>query len=247
MRFRTIGLCLFAALVIGAMGAASASAAEPAFYECAKVKGGKYEDKACSKLAGSEKGEKYELKEGIGKKPGLKGKGGHSKLETPGFGAVECTSLKDSATLTSPTHISKILTEYKGCTTAGKKCNSPGAKAGTIKTDLNQGDLGYINKAKTEVGIDITPESGPYLAELECEGVKIVTEGSVIGHQSPVNTFTKETVLSFFGTAGKQSPENLEGQPKDVLETSFVGLGGPFESYQEQLSENKGEFLEIKA
>jgi hypothetical protein len=241
---RILGLALVAVFALVAISAASASAAEPAFYECAKVTGGKYE-KGCGKEGG--KGG-YEIKEGIGKKGALKGKSGPAKLETPGLGAVTCTGSKDSGVVTSPTHISKIVTEYKGCETQGKKCASPGEKAGTIKTNNLEGELGYINKSSDEVGVDIKAEGGGNLAEFNCEGLAVETAGSVIGHQEgDINKFSKESSLNFYNTGGKQNPTKLEGGPTDVLETTFPGLGGPFESYQEQDSKNKGEDLEVKA
>lgn len=242
-KMRILVLALFALFALFAISAAGASAAEPAFYECAKVTGGKYE-KGCGKEGG--KGG-YELREGIGKKHELKGKSGKAKLETPGVGAVECTSSKSVGTLTSPKTINKITVEYKGCTSNGKKCNSAGAKAGVIKTNPLKGEIGYINKAAHEVGADISPESGTNLAEFECEGVKIETYGSVIGRVEPVNTFSKTSELIFKGTSGKQEIRKLEGQSEDVLHTNFVGIASGLESYQEQTNVNKGEDLEVKA
>jgi hypothetical protein len=243
---RILGLVLVAVFALSAVAAASASAAEPAFYECAKEAGGKYE-KGCAKEGG--KGG-YVLREGIGKNHTLKGKSGKAKLETPGVGAVECSSSKSTGTVTGPKNINKIVVEYKGCTSNGKKCNSTGAKAGTIKTNTLKGEIGYIEggKAAHEVGADIKPESGTNLAEFECEGVKIETYGSVIGRVKPVNTFSKTSELIFKGTSGGgQEIKKLEGQPEDTLHTNFVGIASGLSSYQEQTTVNKGEDLEVKA
>jgi len=53
-----------AALGLCGATAAAASAAEPAFFECAKISGGAFKDKLCSE-PGAGKG-KFELQEGIG-------------------------------------------------------------------------------------------------------------------------------------------------------------------------------------
>src|ERR1700729_2711893 len=96
MRLKIMGLCLVAMFALTAMVSASASAAEPEFYECAKVAGGKFADKKCS-TPGSGKTAKYELQEGIGKGKGgkhaFKGKGGKATLHTPAVsGEVTCKS-----------------------------------------------------------------------------------------------------------------------------------------------------------
>jgi len=251
-RIVALGLALVGIAVV-AVSAAGASAAEPAFYECkklAKNAEGKYEggftNKACSEASGTHEG-KYELKEGIGKKHTIKGKSGHAELESS-LGSVSCTSSKSLGQLQTPTHIGEIHVAYKGCTSGGKKCNSTGAKAGTIETTELQGDLGYLNKAAHEVGVLITAVGGGNLAEFNCEGLEISTKGGVIGQASPVNEFTKLGELTFKKSgSAKQEWRNFEGGGTHELETTFAGIGGPVPSSQEQTNVQKGEFLEIKA
>jgi hypothetical protein len=241
---RILGLALVAVFALVAISAASASAAEPAFYECAKEAGGKYA-KGCTSEGG--KGG-YTLREGIGKKHAFKGKGGAATLHTPAVGGeVKCTAFKDSGELTSPTTEGKVVSTFSGCESLGKKCASPGAKAGTIVTNPLKGSLGYLNKAKHEVGVDLSPESGKYLAEFSCEGLEVKVEGSVIGQITPVNTFTKSTTTTFEVNAeGYQKYKSFEGGSPDVLESTIDG-SGPFESGQQASATNKGEDLEIKA
>jgi hypothetical protein len=245
---RILGVALLAVFALAAVAVSSASAAEPAFYECAKVSGGKYSDKNCSK-PGEGKTAKYELKEGIGKKHTFTGKGGAATLHTPAVsGEVKCGAFKDSGTLTSPTTEGKVVSVFSKCTSIGKNCNSPGAKKGTIETNDLDGSLGYINKSKKEVGVDLKPESGKYLAEFNCEGLEIKVEGSVIGHQlGDIDTFSKtsEAVFKVNGE-GYQDVKSFEGGSPDVLESTING-SGPFESGQEAKATNKGENLEVKA
>jgi hypothetical protein len=107
--------------------------------------------------------------------------------------------------------------------------------------------LGYISKANKEVGVDLTAETGVLLAEFECEGIKVKVEGSVIGHYTPVNSFTKKSVNTFaINGEGFQDVKNLEGGPKDVLESTINGAG-PFESGQQATASNTGEELNVKA
>jgi len=253
-RIAALGLALIGSTVLIAVSAAGASAAEPAFYECKKLTKnaeGKYEggftNKACSEASGTHEG-KYELKEGIGTKPTIKGKSGHAELESS-LGSVSCTSSKSIGQLQTPTHIGEIHVSYKGCTSGGKKCNSAGAKAGSIETKELQGDLGYLNKAAKEAGVLITPVGGGNLAEFNCEGLEISTKGGVIGQATPVNEFTKLGELTFKKSgSAKQEFTKFEGEAgSHELETTFVGIGGPVSSSQEQTNVQKGGFLEIKA
>ncbi len=258
MRLKMMGLCLVAVFALTAAISASASAAEPAFYECHKLTTkpytGKFTDKKCSIAAtptqeAEGKVNKYELQEGVGaKKKPFKGKGGAATLHTPAIGGeVKCTSFKDSGSVNTPTTENNVISEFKGCTSLGKKCNSPAAKAGTIVTNKLAGELGYINKASKNVGVLLKAETGSILAEFNCEGIEIVTTGSVIGTIAPVNTFTKvETNVFAVNGEGFQSVKNFEGGPNHEL-LSTVNGSGPFPSGQQAEAVNKGEELEIKA
>src|ERR1700689_3038997 len=157
-RIRIMGLCLVAVFAMAAVAAASATAAEPAFYECAKVAAGtgKYA-KGC-KTETTGKAAAYEIKEGIGKGKEFKGTGKKATLHTPAVGGeVTCTGFKDSGYVNTPTTEDKVVSEFTGCTSLGKKCKSTGeTKAGVIKTQSLKGTLGYISAAKHEVGVDLS-------------------------------------------------------------------------------------------
>jgi hypothetical protein len=257
MRLKIMGLCLVAVFALTALVSASASAAEPAFYECAKLTvkpyKGKFTDKKCSKEATAKEQEegkknKYELQEGVGKGKVFKGKGGSATLHTPAVGGeVTCTSFGDTGKIATPTTETGILSTFKGCTSLKKKCASPGQKAGTIVTNKLKGVLGYINKAKHEVGVALSAEGAGNLAEFNCEGIEIETSGSVIGTLEPVNVFTK-TENNVFAVNGEgfQEITKFEGGTTQQL-LSKVNGSGPFPSGQQAKAANKGEELEVKA
>lgn len=280
---RIVGLCLVAVFLLGAVAAVSASAAEPALYECGKagketvewkegtpphektkkksVYTGHFE-KGCTventtdnyRIKGAHPGPegKYEVMEGIGKGKVFKGTGGRAELEVHSVGGIICQSSSDSGKFSSPKEASDIAVTFKGCEYIDTKCESKGAKAGEIKTNTLKGELGYIDAAKDEVGVDLTPESGTYEAEFTCEPQEMRVRGSVIGLVGPVNEFTKTSTLTFEQAYGKQGITRFEGGLEDTLLTE-IGRHGKFDeeeplaSGQEGKAVNKGEELELKA
>lgn len=245
-RMRIMGLCLLAALTVSAVVAVSASAAEPAFYECVKQAGGKYEKKC---VTGKGKGG-YELVEGFGKGKEIKGTSGVATLHTPAADNAEitCASSKDVAYLNGVKTEDKIVVTYAGCQLAGIKCTGgPKAKTGDIITNSLKGEIGYISKSPLKVGILISPESGPYLAEFNCEATTVKVKGGAIGELSPINKFSKTSEENFnVNGSGEQEFKGFEGKTNDFLEAEISPF--PFEqSGQDQVSKNKGEELEIKA
>jgi hypothetical protein len=246
-RMRILGLCLVAVFALAAAATSSATAATPAFWECAKVAAGagKYTNKTCS-TEGTGKTAKYELKEGIGKAKEFKGSGKTATLHTPALGSeIKCTAFKDEGKLKTSTAEEKVLSTFSGCTTLGKKCASAGEKAGDIKTFALGGVLGAISGG-SGAGALLTAESGKYLAEFSCEGLAVKVEGGVIGEETPVETFTK-TEKTIFQVTGSDQQEftSFTGGGKEVLE-STIGGEGPYESAQQAEAANKGEELEIK-
>ncbi len=244
-RMRIMGLCLVAVFSLAIVAASSASAT-PTYYECAKMTGGKYE-KGCGKEGG--KGG-YALVPGRGKNKAFKGKGGAATLHTPAVGGeVKCATSKDEGFISASfTGQEKVKVIFGKCTSLGKNCSSPGAKKGEIKTNPLEGALGYISKTGPKVGVDLTGEGGKPSAEFNCEGLEIVTTGSVIGEiTGGINTFSKESTDTFtVNGEGFQSVKNFEGGPTQVLESTING-SGPFESGEQTTTVNKGESLEIKA
>jgi hypothetical protein len=206
---KIIGLCLFAGVVVAAIGSASASAALPEIYQCgaaAKVAGkytGHYVGKHCGE---SEKATKAEEEEGktnkyefepfnVGSKTEKTGKEGKvtkfkakgakgigANLEIAGVGGTYCTKTSAEGEFTGPKSAGKVVATFTGCELLHKKCQNAGAKAGEIKTFPLKAELGYINTAEHLVGAVFSAESGEYLAHFECgEEIELRVSGSVIG------------------------------------------------------------------
>jgi hypothetical protein len=252
-RIKIMGLCLVAVFVMSAMASAAASAAEPAWFECKLVAGGKFE-KGCKK-EGVGKKAGYGFVEGVGKAKPFKGAGGKATLHTHAVnGEVTCTAFKDSGTVDTPKHEKNVLSIFTGCVSVGKKCSSPLAKIGEIKTFKLEGGIGYISAAEHRAGTDLKAEGGGLLAEFACtnkakgeKALEIKVKGSVIGEITPVNTLSKVSNTVFVVDAEQeQKYKNLEGQPEDILLSEIVGIG-TFKSGQEAAAKNTGEELELKA
>jgi hypothetical protein len=262
---RVLGVLLVALMATAVVASASAAAAEPALYECAKaVKVGKkytggYNNKTCGEVNGAHEG-KYELQEWNlaakkGKAKPFKGKGKGANLEIIGVGGVACTSYTDAGKFTGPKTGGEVVAIFKGCELLHHQCESPGESAGTIKTDPLKGEVGYIQggASKHEVGILLTPESGELLGEFHCAEEEFRVYGGVIGLlTSTKNVFTKEATISFEDTAGVQKYKKLEGGPEEDLQ-SELGVDGEWfegeflESGESTEVTNKGETLELKA
>jgi hypothetical protein len=248
---KIMGLCLVAVFAMAGFATASASAAEPEYYECHKgVTGsGPFSDKHCSVVAAPGKG-KYTLQPGIGTKgKAFKGKGGAATLHTPAVkGEVTCKSFKDTGFVNTPKTQNKVISTFTSCVSLGKKCTSPAAKSGSIVTKNLSGEIGYISKSPLKVGAELHAETGTTLAEFSCEGLEIVTSGAVIGEQTgDINTFSKSSTATFAITGGElQAVKNFEGGPNKEL-VSLINGSGPFPSGQQATAVNKGEELEVKA
>jgi hypothetical protein len=143
---------------------------------------------------------------------------------------------------------------FEGCEMAAKKCHSnlwgstKPAPEGTIVTNLLRGFMGYVNRAKGEVGIDFVPNNQPSegLYNFDCPGapdIYVKVKGSVIGRIGPVNVMTTESKLVLNESMGAQEVELLETGcdefasehcgVKDTLvsEVSSTGETGKFESF----------------
>ena len=273
-RITLLATCLALLGAFLAVTVASAAAAEPALYECAKTAKnsekkytGKYTEKKCAKEATAKeieegKTNKYELKEGIAKAKAFKGKSKGANLEVEGIGGITCTSSTDTGKFNSPKSAEKIVVTFKGCAFLGKKCSSTGQLAGTIVTDPLKGEVGYLSGKGTKtpkVGALISAETGEALAAFDCEADHFGVIGSVIGEVTPVNEFTKKATFTFKQASkiGVQEFEHFEGEAAEhVLRTHLCAEEGcnPFEqsgpggrSSQEIKSEQTGEELELKA
>ena len=200
---RLIGLCLLTTTLAAAVAAASASAALPEFTAPFP-----------KTFTVASNGSLFETAKGT---------------------KVKCLSDVASGEVTGE-KTGTIQIIFKECASKKVPCNTPGVPPGEIPTAMLSFTVGYINKSATprEVGIDLLPSAGGPFMEYACgSAVNGIVIGSVIGRITPINkkvTPPKFFPLKFKQTAGTQLVQNLEGEPKDTLETSFSGPGGPFEA-----------------
>jgi hypothetical protein len=151
-----------------------------------------------------------------------------STFETVKGTKVTCTVDTNAGEITGP-KTGTVTVRFTGCRSSGLPCQSKGAAPEEIVTNVLSMTLGYISKAKKEVGIDLSSPTGAPLVEFECAGFPVQIRGSVIGRITPVNkkvTPPKPFLLKFAQTGGKQKITKFEAGPISVLEGSF---GGPFE------------------
>lgn len=235
---KTIGVCLAAMFVIAAIASASASAAEPALYECTKTEKvdgkytGKYINSTCSEEATAEEVEKgktnkFEIEEGIRKGKTFKGKGKGWVLGV-GAGSIECGDSAVTGKPTSPTTLGHVVITFEGCTSGGyllgHGCESVGQEEGTVVTDALAGTFGYLagKGGKTpQVGLELHAENGEEVARFDCGEIHFAFTGSAIGEIMPVNEFSKESDWRFRGSGDKQQWTKFEEQPENILQAYY--------------------------
>jgi len=216
-----LGLCIVAILALCSLLATTASAETlpaPAWATCVKASpkdSGKYKNKTCSEAEPGGKGG-YEVKAGVGKAKGFKGKSAKGDKPTllvkfwEGTDSIACESAKDSGTPAAPNLETHLTIAYSKCKALGSLgCTSAGAKSEEVKITGLKGELGYIKEgSEPVVGLRIESEAHPggSMAEFEC-GVKgekdlvANVENQVIGVQSKdVNSANKEFELNFEAT-----------------------------------------------
>jgi hypothetical protein len=154
-------------------------------------------------------------------------------LETVNGERVECSGVKATGEYTSAKTVS-VNSTFTGCEAERfgltAPCTSPGAGSGEVVDSPLEGVVGLIKKeslpTSSTAGIDLSAPSGK-IAEIECGpffGItgKIVVTGSVI-HQVNTNKMLLEETEKFSQSKGLQKPENFDGGPPDVLESSLNG------------------------
>ncbi len=223
-----LGVCLVALLAVTA-GVSAASAAEPAFFECAKVKGGRF--KGPCQVEGP-KGN-HELQEGIGKGKPIKGKGGELRKYIPAVGdrGPFCTATKVVGTQATPTVQKGVVLTFTGCTRPpAQKCTSAGQSPGTIVTKPLEGTLGYVSASEHRVGLDLQGEGGAEMMSWNCGGLELQVSGSLIGEIAPVGTLTNTYSVTFALQSEEpgeesQAIKSFEGGLEDVPSFLINGSG----------------------
>jgi hypothetical protein len=194
-------------LVVGALAAAGASAAEPpALLKCVKAtKEGKtyighYTSKECTTASEVETGGKYEREEPEAKMP-FAAKGKATTITAAGK-VVKCKKIVGSGEILSTQALHETI-EFQKCGVNGSTkapCTTTGSAVGTIKTGLLTGELEYVNPEETQIGL-LLFRFGPSWAEFNCGAEAVVLRGALLG--SLANT-TKGQTISFKVVGGKQ-------------------------------------------
>jgi hypothetical protein len=154
-------------------------------------------------------------------------------LEIKGAGEVLCKSDTATGEVTTA-QLGTVTAFFHGCESASKKCTGVlNGVEGDITTNLLTITLGYINKAKAEVGTEFKPHSGTYNAEFECPGSPDLfnkVKGAVIGRVTPSNVSEVVSKSDLKKSGTEQEVQKFEGGPVDHLisEISTTGKGGPF-------------------
>jgi hypothetical protein len=228
-RTRAAWAAVLGAIVVSAAFAVSAQAAElPELGRCVAVTRGtgEYSNGRCLQAVA-----------GTGSHDWLSGPGAEKKfegstsepvlLETVGRRQVHCNGAATySGEYTGPktATVNVKLTECADSIT-GLPCQTLPIMSGTIEAAGLEAELGFIRRAvPPQIGWDL--KKSPSLVMFECSKlpetlVLGTVTGSVIGRVGHLNSMSTEGVVRFAEGRGRQSPENFEGGPQDVLTTKF--------------------------
>ncbi len=258
-RARILGSFLVAALAVGAVTSAGASATLPEWGRCVPSAKGKYANAQCT-------GEKvmnggFEWLKGTThiEKTGFTSVGGRAELiTTAGIGTI-CSSETTRGSLSGSKEVSGVEVTFQGChaNLLGLVCTGGEVeefeegylkeKPGEIKTRELKGKLGYIEgkgTAKPVVGISLTPEAKKGLfAQFICGGVLVVRVGanpkkgggdSIISPIGPINQMSTTAVQTY--TQGQVCEEEVCHGNGVQVPTSFEG--GKPDVLETELSDN---------
>jgi hypothetical protein len=202
--------------------------------ECVKTKDGEYTNSTCTTKSAKPKKGKFEILSPQFKGEGgagvlfanyvlcvhgnqnvnelceeTKGKESYSKGTITGISKIECTSENAEGELSGTKSVTNVHVVFHGCHyTSGIKCYNT-AVEGEVQVSPLVGELGYISKAKKEVGVVLHPATaGGAFAEFECNhGALFVSVGA--GPDKWTNrygTTTEEPWYSGSGNDGIISP-----------------------------------------
>jgi hypothetical protein len=139
--------------------------------------------------------------------------------------AIECKSETDKGEITGTKTVTDTI-DFEKCDALGLAMHSLGDSGETILTTVT-GELCYINEAKKEVGLLLTPTAKVHI-EVPAAGELILLLGSVTGALTPINVSTLEFRLLFKEVGGAQNlgcgekVEALDSGVNEGEETSAI-------------------------
>ncbi len=178
-RTRIICMAIAAVFAMSAVAVASASAAKP---ELTK------EGKAGVELV----------------KKAFTGKSGAGELSSS-LGTVKCSADETVEGKVTGLKTDETKVKFTGCKLESTSCQSSGAAAGEIVTNLLASELVYTNEAKKEVGIKLKPKTGTSFVKFSCGSLELEVTGEITGALTPVNTSVPTSghfTLAFSKTSG---------------------------------------------
>jgi hypothetical protein len=208
-RLRMIWLCAVAAAALAGTLVASASAAVPTWYECAKAAQvgreytGDFNNNTCTSPNAEGKGE-FVLREGVKRDRRIKSKSGPTVLHVQtwaGDTLVECKRSNFSGVPKLPNFEGGVELLFFQCTSLGHECSSAGARQrGEVRLHAMAGELGYLEESPVEVGLRLELESSPggVLVSFSCGSFEATLSGALIGAQEKdVNAISRPVQLAF--------------------------------------------------
>jgi hypothetical protein len=138
---------------------------------------------------------------------------------------IKCQAETDKGEITGAKTVTDTI-DFEKCAALGFAAHSLGDSGETILTTVT-GELCYINEAKKEVGLLVTPTAKVHI-EVPAAGALIIVLGSVTGALTPINVLTLEFRLLFKEVGGAQNlgcgekVEALDSGTNEGEETSAI-------------------------
>jgi hypothetical protein len=145
-------------------------------------------------------------------------------FETTNLVKTTCTGETGAGNITGRKTVGSVVIRFTGCQSFKHACTTSGRSEGELETKSLEGVLGIERTAVIEgkevryAALDLFPigKTGVFM-EYTCATKPSTTlKGSVIGSVPTDKMFTS-AVAKHSKKAGKQKPESIEGEPKDVL------------------------------
>jgi hypothetical protein len=151
-------------------------------------------------------------------------------------GTMTCETANGEGTVTTPktkTLAFSAIT-FKGCQLGSwGKCTSSGAASGELRGEPNtDATLAYLSKSEKSVALVFNPAGAKtsFIPAFKCGGSLSVGPviGSVAGSIGPINTSTTGFSLAFYGSEGVQSIREYENESGVMVKSGLewnTGLG----------------------